>query len=53
MTIIVEGGHVFEGTFEQWEDCFFSFPDGYLANDKIEMIKSFCLSNGFKFEIAD
>ena len=44
--IVVENGDMFEGTREQFMDCFFSN-----AND--EEIKSWCFDNGWKLKIGD
>lgn len=45
----------FEGTLDQFEDCFFSFPDGSSIEEKIEAVKAWaCLShNNFSVEIKD
>jgi len=43
MTILINDGNVFEGTLEQFEDCFFS-------NASVEGIKAWAEDNSFKVE---
>jgi hypothetical protein len=42
--IIVENGDLFEGTREEFMDCFFSNADD-------ETIKDWCFDHGYKLEI--
>jgi hypothetical protein len=42
--IVIENGDIFEGTREQFMNCFFSNADD-------EEIKNWCFSNGWKLEI--
>ena len=49
--IIIDGGDVFEGNFDQFEDCFFSFEEGSDEDDKIEQIEEWCLEEDFELEI--
>jgi len=49
--ILVQNGNVFEGKLHHWEDCFFSFPDGFTFEQKMFQIKSFCLQKNWKLEI--
>lgn len=44
--IIVENGDMFEGTREQFMDCFFS-------NAYDDKIKDWCTQNGWKLKIGD
>ena len=44
--IVVEGGDVFEGTPEQWADCFFS-------NAFRSVIEEFCRAEGWSVEFVD
>jgi len=37
--ILVQDGNVFEGKLHHWEDCFFSFPDGFTFEQKMFQIK--------------
>ncbi len=50
-TILVQDGEVFEGKFHHWEDCFFSFPDGFSYENKIFQITEFCAQKKWKLEI--
>lgn len=45
----------FEGTFDQFEDCFFSFTDGLSIEQKIEAVKSWAKMphNNYHVEIKD
>jgi hypothetical protein len=51
MLIKVNASGLFEGTLDQWEDCFFSFPDGSSEEDKLSQIRYYCKDNGFDFEV--
>ena len=44
--IIVENGDMFDGTREQFMDCFFSNADN-------EEIKDWCMQHGWKLKIGD
>jgi hypothetical protein len=48
----VEEGDLFEGTLEQWEDCFFSFPNDFTTDDKLAQIQDFCHSSGFDYKVT-
>lgn len=50
--IKVEGGDLFEGTLEQWEDCFFAFPESFSTEDKLSQIESFATGSDFSFEVT-
>lgn len=43
----------FEGTFEQFEDCYFSFPDASSLENKIAAVKSWATDNSYSVEIKD
>lgn len=49
LTIKVNDGNLFEGSLEQWEDCFFAFPFHYSVNDKIAQIQNYC--TGYDYEL--
>ncbi len=44
--VVVEGGDMFEGTREQFMDCFFT-------NATDEEIKDWCFDNGWSLKIGD
>jgi len=46
MWIVIENGEVFEGTTEQFRDCFFSNAD-------IDSIRKFCESHGWSVRINE
>ena len=50
LTIKVNDGDLFEGSLEQWEDCFFSFPFHFSLNDKLEQIQNYC--SGYNYNLA-
>lgn len=47
MTFKVNGGDLFEGSLEHWEDCFFSFPDGLSEDEKFAAVCDFCKNNKY------
>lgn len=47
--ILIDSGNIFEGTFEQFEDCFFSFPDDLSTEDKLLEIKDWCQEQKYSF----
>ena len=53
MHIIVEKGGVFEGNEMHWQDCFFSFPDGFTEMQMRQQIREFCAEEGWSVEILD
>ena len=50
LTIKVDDGNLFEGSLEQWEDCFFAFPFHFSVNDKIEQIQNYCA--GYSYDLV-
>ncbi len=48
--ILVEKGDVFDGTFAQWENCFFAFQPGDSLNQKIQDIDEYCQHQGWNVE---
>ena len=46
MKIIINNGDMFEGTLEQFEDCFF-------PNANLESIRIWCEDNKFELEIVE
>lgn len=50
LTIKVDDGNLFEGSLEQWEDCFFSFPFHFSVNDKIAQIQKYC--TGYNYDLV-
>lgn len=47
--ILIDSGNIFEGTFEQFEDCFFSFPDGLSTKDKLSEIEDWYQEQKYTF----
>lgn len=47
-TYRIEIKDMFDGSFEQFEDCFFSFPSGSDNQSKIDAIKLFCKQNNYE-----
>lgn len=50
LTIKVEDGELFEGSLEQWEDCFFAFPFHFSVNDKLDQIQNYC--KGYDYSLT-
>lgn len=48
--ILVEDGDVFDGTFEQWEKCFFKFQPGDTLQQKMQDIDEYCQHQGWNNE---
>ncbi len=49
LTITVPG--VFEGTIDQWADCFFSFPVSFSNGDCLDQIFGFCQENEWNVRV--
>lgn len=52
LTIKVNDGELFEGSLEQWEDCFFAFPFHYSVNDKIAQIQNYCARYNYELVLS-
>lgn len=52
LNIKVEGGDLFDGSLEQWEDCFFSFPFYFSVNEKLEQIQNYCNGYNYSFTLS-
>ncbi len=52
--IVIERGDMFEGSIEQWEDCFeFGRHDaGIPEENKLNYIKIWAEDNGYSFELV-
>lgn len=47
--ILINSGNMFEGTCDQFEDCFFSFPDDLTIEEKLSEVKDWCNKEGYTF----
>lgn len=47
--VLIESGKLFEGTCNQFEDCFFSFPDDLSIEDKLTAIEDWCMKEKYSF----
>lgn len=52
LTIKVNNGDLFEGSLEQWEDCFFSFPFHFSVNDKIAQVQNYCEGHNYALTLS-
>lgn len=52
LTIKVNDGNLFEGSLEQWEDCFFSFPFHYSMNDKLDQVQRYCSDSKYDLTLS-
>lgn len=50
LNIKVEDGELFDGSLEQWEDCFFSFPLHFSVNDKLTQVQNYC--KGYDYNLT-
>jgi hypothetical protein len=50
LNIKVNDGDLFEGSLDQWEDCFFAFPFHFSLNDKLEQIQNYC--SGYNYNLT-
>lgn len=48
--ILVEGGNIFDGSFDHWEKCFFKFEEGASYIIKMQEILEYCQHQGWSVE---
>lgn len=47
--VLIDSGNMFEGTCEQFEDCFFSFPNDLTIEEKLSEIEDWCKKERYTF----
>lgn len=52
LRITIEGGNIFDGTAEQFQDCFFTFAFKDTGGRILEIL-DFCRRNGFNHVVFD
>lgn len=50
-TLLIDDGDVFEGDLDDFQNCFFSCPDGWSEERFLDQIADWANHEGYKFTI--